>query len=52
MRDKQVFLKEILGEIVEFLVLGAQTVGGRDAGDAGELMHILQFFIEGIKNRL
>lgn len=40
-RDEQVFPEEILSEIVEALVLGAEAVSGRDARDAGEFVHVL-----------
>lgn len=40
MADKEVFAEEIRGEIVEWDILGAQTVGGCDAGDAGEFVHV------------
>ena len=41
MADEQIFLEQILGKIVEFLVFGTQSVGGGDAGDAGHFVHVL-----------
>ena len=40
-RDQEVFLEEILGEVVESLVVGTHAIGGRNAGDAGEFVHVL-----------
>jgi len=41
MANKQILLKQILCEIVEFFVFGTQAVGGGDAGDAGHFVHVL-----------
>lgn len=41
MANQQIFLKQILCEIVELFVFGAESIGGRDAGDAGHFVHVL-----------
>lgn len=41
MRNEEVPFEKILCKIVEGAVLGAETVGGGDAGDAGEFVHVL-----------
>lgn len=41
MGKQKILLKKILGEVVEFLVGGAEAIGGGDAGDAGEFVHVL-----------
>ena len=40
-RDEQHLAEELLGKVVELHVVGTETIGDRDAGDAGELVHIL-----------
>ena len=40
-RDEKVLLEEILREVVKGFVVGAQAIGRRDAGDAGEFVHVL-----------
>lgn len=41
-RNQEVFLEKILCEIVESLVIGSEPVGGRDARDACEFVHVLR----------
>lgn len=41
MRNEEVLLEKILGEIVEPLVLSAKTVGRSYARNAGQLVHVL-----------
>jgi hypothetical protein len=43
MREKQVLGKEILYEFIERIIRCTKTVSGRDARDAGDLMHVLCF---------
>lgn len=41
MRQEEVLGEEVLCKIVKGDIFGTETVGGGDAADAGEFMHIL-----------
>lgn len=42
MRNEKIFLEKVLGKVIEFLVFGPEPVGGRDAGDTCEFVHVLR----------
>lgn len=41
MRDEEILLEQVLGKVIEFLVIRAHAVRGRDAGNAGHFVHVL-----------